>query len=197
MRKIFILFLFSIEVLYSQTREFKLGLYIRDNTKKMQQIEPTVISDKNINILFMPFLEKPNMTVYLDKKQTVLFTHTDKPEFFLFMPSPKDTVPLDALNVSNLIKNYPLAYASSANDFVLIRLFDMKRGKALRLEKQKLIYGSKMDFFKEDKIEFNAIQIDDGFFKIEMPTPLQKGDYGFIYNKPTPYDIVIYHFQIQ
>lgn len=197
MNKIYITFILLVLTVSIKAQDYNFGLYMRTESKEMRQIEPSVISDKNFNALFMPLLEKPTMTVYVDKGIAKVSTGTNMPEFFFFMVNPEDTTSLTALNITRIIKNYPFVYASSAEDFVLVRLFDMKRGRAFRLEKEKILHGTNFKVLDIDKIEYNIIPIDDNSFKLELKTPLSRGEYGFIYNKPTPYDMVIYDFRIE
>lgn len=196
--RLIILLLIAFQSLLTNAQEFRFGLYMRDTLKEIHQINPTVIADKNVNALFMPFFEKPTMTVYVDKRAAQITTDTNKPEFFFFMSNTKESTSLSLSELSSVIKNYPFIYAESAEDFILVRLFDMKRGRAFRLEKEKVIYGANFKIFDEDKIEYNVIPIpEENAFKIEINQSLPKGEYGFILNKPTPYDMVIYDFRIE
>lgn len=197
MNRINTTFLLLILAVSAKTQDYNFGLYMRADNKEMQLIEPSVISDKNVNAIFMPLLEKPTMTVYVDKRVVKTSTSINKPEFFFFMINQEDSTPLTAPNIARIIKNYPFVYASSANDFVLVRLFNMKRGRAFRLEKEKILYGMSFNVLDIDKIDYSIIQMDDHSFKLELKNPLPEGEYGFIYNKPTPYDMVIYDFRIE
>lgn len=197
MRGLFITFILLILAVSAKAQDNRFGLYIRTEAKQLRQIEPSVISDKNVNAIYLPILEKPTMTVYVDKRIAQTSTSIKMPEFFFFMANPKDSLPLTASSVATIIKNYPFVYASSAHDFVLVRLFDMKRGRAFRLEKEKVLYGMNFKVFDDDKIEYDIVPMDDHSFKLELEGPLPPGEYGFIYNKPTPYDVVIYDFRIE
>lgn len=197
MNRIYITFILLTLAVSAKAQDYNFGLYMRADNKEMQLIEPSVISDKNVNAIFMPLLEKPTMTVYVDKRVAKTSTSINKPEFFFFMINQEDSTPLTAPIITRLIKNHPFVYASSANDFVLVRLFNMKRGRAFRLEKEKILYGMNFNVLDIDKINYSIIQIDDYSFKLELKNPLPKGEYGFIYNKPTPCDMVIYDFRIE
>lgn len=197
MLKLPTIFVLLVSAVFAKAQNHQFGLYMRTESKEMQQIAPSVISDKNINAIFMPLLEKPTMTVYVDKRVAKTSTSINKPEFFFFMINQEDSTPLTASVITRLIKNYPFVYASSAEDFVLVRLFDMKRGRAFRLEKEKILYGMNFKVLDIDKIDYSIIQMDDYSFKLELKNSLPEGEYGFIYNKPTPYDMVIYDFRIE
>lgn len=200
MKRILLIMLCTIPIIvFSQSLDDKgtsIGLYMRDS-QGLKAVIPSVVSDKNVDAFFLPLFEKPSMSIYVDGGISQNTTKESKPEFFFFMPDRESTNPLTVLDVEQIIKNYPFLYAKSADDFVLVRLFDMKRGRAFRLEKEKVLYGMRFKPFKEDKIDYTIIPMAEGNYKVELKNALPKGEYGFIYNRPSPYDMIIYDFKVE
>ena len=198
MQKTLQILIIAIQATLSEAQEFRFGLYTRNSSRIFEQISPSLIADKNMNLSYLFNFEKPIITVYIEKDTADIALHTDKPEFFFYLPSDRDSTTLSVKSMVALIKNYPFIYAESPEDFILVPIFNMRRGRAIRLAKEKYFYGTNFKPFKDDIIDYNIISMpEDNAYKIELTNPLPKGEYGFIYNRPTPYDMVIYDFRIE
>lgn len=170
-----------------------IGVYARGNAREMKYIEPSVSLDKSV---ISPPFEKPVMTIYIEKDRANVVLESQSPEFFFYFPDYKNEKPITIAEMRSFIKNYPFYYAKSIEDFSLIRMFDMKKGRAYRLEREKILSGYYKPM-KEDIIEINAIPLSDSNgYKVSVSSLLSEGEYGFIYNKPTPYGSIVYDFRV-
>lgn len=198
MQKVLLIVIILVQATLSEAQEFRFGLYTRNSSRVFEQVSPSLIADRNLNLSYLFNFEKPIITVYIEKDTADIALHTDKPEFFFYLPSDRDSTTLSVKSMVGLIKNYPFIYAESPEDFILVPIFNMRRGRAIRLAKEKYFYGTNFKPFKDDIIDYNIISMpEDNAYKIELTNPLPKGEYGFIYNRPTPYDMVIYDFRIE
>lgn len=199
---IHILSFFTLISIYAQSTEspnFYFGIYMRNEIRKMKEIKYSEINNEYIKNLTIPKLEKRSLTLYLNPNNAINITTNQQPEFFFFFGDENDETPLTQSKFARMYKNYPFIQANSPHEFMLIRIFDMEHGRAIRLEneKDKFVYGIRLNPFEGDQISFTTIPIDNHSFKVVLNSKLPKGDYGFIYNKSKIHNMLVYDFRIE
>lgn len=166
------------------------GVYVKERSHGMIRLDPSPAADMTTKMA----LEKPTITLYPDGERYWPVLPAGKTEFIICLP---DGQPSSMSDAADLVCNYPICYAQSADDFTLIRLFDMKKGHAYRLERKKFLSGSFAPV-KEDTIPVIRLPIPDkNAYKIETESILNPGVYGLVYNKPVPYNPVAYIIRIE
>lgn len=171
------------------------GLYMRAY-KEMKSINPSTVVDSKMDVSF-PGLERPVISLYINKEYSEDYTTNRQPEFFFFFPDESNTTSVSINEVVRLTKNYPFVYANSPKDFLLIRLFKMKNRRAYRLEKEKVFSTeNKFKTLDIDTIPFTIIPISNIAYKVILDTQLPVGEYGFIYKEKTPYKDIVYDFSV-
>ena len=185
MHKPLIILILLVLTISVKAQDFRFGLYARDNSRKLEQISPSLVADRNLNLSYIFTLEKPKITVYIEKDTADIALHINKPEFFFYLPSSSNDTVLSLKGWVNLIKNYPFIYADTPEDFILVPIFNMRQGRAIRLVKEKYFYGTNFKPFKEDMIDYNIISMpEENAYKIELTKPLP----CLLYTSPSPRD---------
>lgn len=193
-------FLINIFILFSvcvtaQENDY-LGIYIR-TSKEMKNVPPSTIIDRKGNVT-LPGWEKPSISLYIKDNISQTYTQNRQPEFFFFFPDESDTNPVSVSKVVKTMKNYPLIYTKSPNDFLLIRLFKIKNRRAYRLEKEKaLSTDNTYKVMDIDTIPFTSIPMSKHSYKVILDSKLPVGEYGFICKGTTPYKEIVYDFSIE
>ena len=107
MKKILLIVIILVQATFSEAQEFRFGLYTRNSSRVFEQISPSLIADRNLNLSYLFNFEKPIITVYIEKDTADIALYTDKPEFFFYLPNDSDSTTLSVKSLVGLIKNYP------------------------------------------------------------------------------------------
>ena len=63
MQKTLLILIIAIQATLSEAQEFRFGLYTRNSSRIFEQISPSLIADKNMNLSYLFNFEKPIITV--------------------------------------------------------------------------------------------------------------------------------------
>lgn len=192
---LFLLFVSTVTYAQSDSITLRFGMYMRDNSKSFNRINPSSISDSKVNST-IPIIEKACVSLFIEMPFSSMFSKSNTPEFFFHFTDKHNKAPLTSADFGVIMKNYPFVYGSNPNQFVLIRLFKDGKKRAMRLEKENAFSGTKFEPLSIDTIPYTAIPISDSSFKV-IPNNLPPGEYGFIYKNPSPYGRIIYDFSIE
>lgn len=197
MKKILTVIIFFLILVHVKAQEKGyIGLYMRAY-KEMRSINPSTVIDSKVDVSF-PGWEKPAISLYINEEYSKNYTKNRQPEFFFFFPGKSDTTLASISEVVKITQNYPFVYAKSPKDFALIRLFNVKKKRAYRLEKEKAL--SNENNFKVldiDTVPFTTIPISNTAYKVILDSKLPIGEYGFIFKEKTPYKEIVYDFRIE
>lgn len=176
--------------------EFKFGIYMRDDSKKINSIMPSTVSETKANVTILG-LEKPCVSLFIEKPYSKNYTQNKQPEFFFFFNDKENPQPITFAMIDTILKNHPFTYGKSPEEFTLLRLFKIKERRAVRLETEKMLSWKKLAPLDIDTIPFTSIPMSNNSYKIILDSKLSNGEYGFIYKGLTPYGNIIYDFSIE
>ncbi len=193
-----LILLFTSLISYAQDKDsFLFGLYLRDEVRDFERIDPSSISGMKGNVDVISF-DKPSMSLFLNGAYSSKKTKHRQPEFLFFFNDEERIQPITTSNIGIMIKNFPFVYGASPKQFTLVRLFKVKERRAMRLESQKaLSTATQYAPMSIDTIPFTVISISKNAFKVILDSELPLGEYGFIYKESTPYGRIIYDFSIE
>lgn len=200
MRRVVTIFLLLIAIIAkaqeADKSEFRFGVYMRDESKKINSIAPSTVSETRANVTILG-LEKPCVSLFIEKPYSKSYTKNKQPEFFFFFSNKENTRPITSAMIDIILKNYPFTYGKSPEEFTLLRLFKIKERRAMRLETEKMLSWKKLIPMDVDTIPFTSIPMPDNTYKIVLESKLVTGEYGFVYKGVTPYGQIIYDFSIE
>jgi hypothetical protein len=194
-KNVMVLLLLIYPVICFAQDDIKLGLYLRGKAGEISMIPPSAFADGKNNLDLIGW-EKPSISLSLRSTESKTVTDNQRPEFFFFFIDETKDRMLNAKEVGMMIRNYPFIYGITPNDFILVRLFRTNKNRALRLEKEKVLSGSRYRAFNVDTIPFTAIPMQNNAFKVIVDSDIPYGEYGFLYKGDVPYERIIYDFCI-
>lgn len=156
------------------------GLYMRDKTKVLQRVTPSIVCDAKADFSVLAF-ERPSAVLYIDKPYSEHNRFRGAVDFLFFFVDPNSDHKMTPFDFKLMLKNKPFIYADSPQKFVLARLFQSKEKRALRIEKEKLLSGVRYRVYPTDIIPCTIIPIDNRSFLVTTEYPLTTGEYGFVY----------------
>lgn len=159
------------------------GVYLLDLSApeaKMARIDPTVTNQaKTGGILGYAFtggLASMSVKAALQNETARVHTQNGAPTFYFFFDEANGNV-----GGSSAWSSGTAATVTSPNEFTLIKLMKKSGRREARVGSVN-IGGAKTGVMDKDRIPFDYVMVRPGVFKATATTPLQPGEYGFIYS---------------
>ncbi len=158
------------------------GVYLLDEgANKVVRIDPTVTNQaKTGGILGYAFtggIASASVKASIQNSTARVHASATQPQFYFYF----DESNPQTANAPQTWASGTAATVTSPSEFTLIRLTQKEGRREARVGSMN-IAGAKSGVMDKDRIPFEYSMVRPGVFRIQISSPLAKGEYGFIYS---------------
>jgi hypothetical protein len=163
----------------------KPGIYVynpKDSVKILKRVDPTVTSTDKTGGFGSAIAQ--NMTAGIAKDKIKSDLAGDKSHLQISNATPTFYFYFEN-NANPNADSWFFSSATSPNEFALVKL-DQKKNSREMVVGDMNAYGKSSGIPNKMKVPFDYTEVSDGIYKVTFSTPLDQGEYCFLYTSSTP-----------